>query len=134
MTPLADTNIVSEFTKRRANPGVTRWLESIAGFFISAMTLEELQFGLAHKPVARTRHAVERFIEERCTVLPVTPEIARRAGELRGTLRAQGQVRHQADMLIAATAQVHSLTLVTRNVRDFEGLMIPLLNPFAGAE
>ncbi len=131
MTALCDTNIVSEFTNRRANPGVSRWIESAPALFVSAVTLEELHFGLSHKPVARTRRAVEAFVDARCSVLPVTAEIARRAGEMRGTLRARGQVRHQADMLIAATAQVHGLTLVTRNVRDFAELMIPLLNPFA---
>ena len=45
-------------------------------------------------------------------------------------LALAGQVREQADMLIAATAQIHALTLVTRNVRDFDGCGIAVLNPF----
>ena len=49
---------------------------------------------------------------------------------MRGVLAARGQVRHMADMLIAATAQIHALTLVTRNVRDFDGCGIAVLNPF----
>ncbi len=53
------------------------------------------------------------------------------AGELRGRLRSRGLARSQADMLIAATAQLHGLTLVTRNVRAFEGTAIGLVNPFA---
>ena len=63
--------------------------------------------------------------------MPVTLEIARRAGELRGAFAARGIVRSQPDMLIAATAQVHALTLVTRNTADFAGCGIPLLNPFS---
>jgi toxin FitB len=54
-----------------------------------------------------------------------------RAGALRGQLAARGLVRHQADMLIAATAQAHQLTLVPRNIRDFEDCGIGLLNPFS---
>ena len=50
---------------------------------------------------------------------------------MRGRLAARGVVREQADMLIAAIAQVHQLTLVTRNTRDFEFCGIALLNPFA---
>jgi predicted nucleic acid-binding protein len=64
-------------------------------------------------------------------VLPVTDAIARRGGEMRAALAARGQVRSQADMLIAATAQVHALTVVTRNVRDFDDCGIALLNPFS---
>jgi tRNA(fMet)-specific endonuclease VapC len=60
----------------------------------------------------------------------VTSDIARAAGEMRGRLRLQGITRSQADILIAATAQIHQLTLITRNIRDFEGCDIPLLNPF----
>ncbi len=48
----------------------------------------------------------------------------------RGGLRTQGKTRSQADMLIAATAQIHQLTLVTRNTRDFEDCQIPVFNPF----
>lgn len=61
--------------------------------------------------------------------MPITAEIAQRCGELGGQLRSQGKPRSQADMLIAATVQVHQLTLVTRNIRDFEDCGILLLNP-----
>jgi toxin FitB len=63
-------------------------------------------------------------------VIPVTTEIGRRAGELRAQMEGKGQTRTQADMLLAATAQRHGLTLVTRNTGDFEGCGIALLNPF----
>jgi len=60
----------------------------------------------------------------------VNANIAKRAGLLRGQLKAKGFARTQADMLIAATAQEHVLTLVTANSRDFEGCAISVLNPF----
>jgi predicted nucleic acid-binding protein len=63
-------------------------------------------------------------------VLEISEAIARRSGEVRGRFAAQGIVRHQADLLIAATAQTHQLTLVTRNARNFENCGIGLLNPF----
>ena len=53
---------------------------------------------------------------------------------MRAQLATRGHVRSQADMLIAATAQVHALTLVTRNVRDFDGCGIAVLNPFTTLE
>ena len=72
----------------------------------------------------------EQFLSGHCTILPVTADIAKRCGQLRGTLQARGKTRSQADMLIAATAQMHQLTLVTHNARDFEDCGITFLNPF----
>ncbi|MBM2812395.1 MAG: domain-like, partial [Chloroflexi bacterium] len=61
---------------------------------------------------------------------PVSAEVARLAGQIRGRLMARGRVRTQADMMIAATAQIHHLVIVTRNTRDFEDCGVPVLNPF----
>ena len=65
-------------------------------------------------------------------MLPITREVAARAGDLRGRLRARGQTRTQADMLFAATAAAHGLVLVTRNTDDFESCGVTLLDPFSG--
>jgi predicted nucleic acid-binding protein len=97
---------------------------------ISAVTVEEIYYGLSWKPKEQVRAWFEWFLDNSCEVLPVTLAIARRAGELRGELQGHGKVRDQADMLIAATAQAHQLTVVTRNVRHFEGCGIAWLNPF----
>ncbi len=66
-------------------------------------------------------------------MVDITTPIVRRAGELRALLQAHGQARIQADMLIAATAQVHGLTVVTRNVSDFEATGVRLVNPWLQA-
>lgn len=97
---------------------------------LSVVCLEEIFFGLAWKPNARIRSWFEEFLEQYCLVLPVSGKIARHCALLRGQLRARGKIRSQADMLIAATAQLHQLTLVTRNTRDFEECRVALLNPF----
>ena len=68
--------------------------------------------------------------EGHCEIRPITTEIAATAGQIRGRLANRGVSRTQADMLIAATAQIERLTLVTRNVRDFAGCSIVLLDPF----
>ncbi len=129
---LVDTNVISELMRPAPDGAVLRWVARVEGLrsmASSAISVHELAFGLAHKPRPR---AQERFqaLMAHYPVLDVTEVIARRAGEMRGALAVRGQVRHLADMLIAATAQVHALTLVTRNVRDFDGCGIAVLNPF----
>lgn len=130
MTYLVDTNVISELTRRLPNHGVLTWAAGVNQVAVSAISVDEVFFGLAWRPNARVRDWMEAFFQ-RHDVLPISEAIARGAGELRGQLAALGSVRHQADMLIAATAQVHQLTLVTRNTKDFERCGIGLLNPFS---
>lgn len=130
MTALCDTNIISELARPRPNPGVLTWASTISAIALSVISVEEIFYGLAWKPRPKIHAWFEEFLESRCAILPVTAAIAKRCGYLRGELQAKGHARTQADMLIAATAQVHQLTLVTRNVQDFTDCHIPLLNPF----
>lgn len=129
MTMLLDTNIVSELCRRNPNAAVVAWAAGVMEFSLSAITVEEVAYGLAWRPNARVAVWFERFLQ-RCPVWPVTLEIAHLAGEWRGAFAAKGIVRSQADLLIAATAQRHGLTLATRNLRDFAGCGIALLDPF----
>lgn len=132
-TFLSDTNVLSEVVRRQPDAGVLAWFESQSEIALSAVTVHEVFTGLSWKPRPKVREWFDRFLVSNCQVLPVSVEIARRSGELRGTALSRGQTRSVADSLIAATAQIHGLTLVTRNVRDFEGWGIPLLNPFTRA-
>lgn len=127
---LCDTNVLSELVRRDPNPGVLRWAQETHSITLSVVTLEEITFGLAWRPVPRVTAWFDRFLDTRCEILPITTEVARVSGQLRGRLQAMGQTRTQSDMLIAATAKVAGLTLVTRNVRDFEDCGVPVLNPF----
>jgi toxin FitB len=127
---LADTNIVSELARHAPNDGVVAWAESIERVAFSVVTLEEIRYGLALRPNKRVEAWFDRFIADRVDVLDVTQAVAVRCGALRGKLAARGEVRSQADMLIAATAAVHRLTVVTRNVKDFAGCGVRVRDPF----
>ena len=130
---LCDTNIISEMSRLRPDAGVLAWAEQVHSVCISAITVEEIHFGLAWKNNPRIRQWFELFLQQSCEILPVTSAIGRQAGEWRGLFQARGETRSQADMFIAATAAVHGLPLVTRNIIDFEGCGISLINPFSSS-
>lgn len=127
---LADTNVLSELFKPRPDAGVLAWAESVPLVCVSAVSVEEIFYGLAWRPNPKVREQVEEFLASFCECLDVNEAIAARAGQLRGDLQSRGIARSQADMILAATADVERLTLVTRNVRHFEDCRIPLLDPF----
>jgi predicted nucleic acid-binding protein len=129
---LADTNVISEFVKTTPDGQVMRWLQSVQLMAISAITLEEAHFGLAWQPNTRKLALFNALVERLHAVYPITPAIAQRGGVLRGQFQAQGIVRSAPDMLIAATAIEHQLVLATRNVRDFIGCGVQVVNPFDG--
>ena len=130
MPPLIDTNIISEFMRREPDPSVMAWAGQQSGFLVSVITLEELVFGLTQRTLPLKRQWLDDFLTSQCEILPVSPAVAVSAGALRGRLAASGSTRHPSDMLIAATALLHRLTLATRNTSDFEGCGITLINPF----
>jgi len=130
MKYLCDTNVISEAMKREPNPKVKQWLGTQELVYASVITVEEIHFGLAYKEAPKQREWFEKFLRLGSEVLPVTEAIAKRCGELRGNFRKKGVIRTQADLLIAATAYEHNLTLATRNTRDFEDCDIQLFNPF----
>ena len=129
---LADTNVISEFVKGTPDVQVMRWLQSVQLMAISSITLEEAHFGLAWQPNTRKLALFNALVERLHGVYPITPAIAQRGGVLRGQFQAQGIVRSAPDMLIAATAIEHQLVLATRNVRDFLGCGVQVVNPFDG--
>jgi len=85
---------------------------------------------ISRRPIPRVRRWFDDFLARYCEVLDVNTATAILAGTLRGQLAARGRIRTQADMLIAATAAHHGLTLVTRNVRDFEECGVTVVDPF----
>ncbi len=127
---LVDTNVISELMRPKPSGVVLAWAERQEDFSLSVICLEEIMFGLQARPSPRLSKWFDEFVANHCELLPVTAAVARRCAMLRGQLRARGQQRTQADGLIAATAYEYGLALATRNVRDFEGCGIPLVNPF----
>lgn len=128
---LLDTNVVSELVSRMPNPQVIAWLQKTELIALSAVTIEEAHFGLAWRPNARKLALFNTVVQSMHAIYPITEAIARRAGSMRGQLLAQGITRGTPDMLLAATAQEHQLIMVTRNVRDFIGCAVQVINPFA---
>ena len=131
MKYLCDTNILSELARPLPNKGVIEWSYTVSKISVSVITIEEIYFGLSRKPNNKIQELIELFLNEKCRILPITDKIAKKAGQLRGTLGAKGIVRTQADILIAATTLIHNLTLVTRNERDFKECGISIVNPFS---
>jgi hypothetical protein len=127
---LLDTNAVSEWVKPRPNPGLIRWMESADEdrLFLSVITLAELHYGVERMPAGVRRTRVERWLrlevplrfEKR--VLPVSEEIAVVWGGAVALSESTGRPMSVMDAFLAATAQVHDLTLVTRNVDHFRVL------------
>jgi predicted nucleic acid-binding protein len=127
---LCDTNVISEIMRRAPEPVVERWLKSLETINISVVTVEEIHCGLAHRDAHRQLGWFQEFCDQCCTVLPLDAAVAAHAGALRGQLLRLGRRHSQADMLIAATAAMHKLTVATRNVADFDHCGVAVLNPF----
>jgi toxin FitB len=135
---LIDTNVISEARKElRANPGVRAFFSSIAAVrsrvYLSAITIGELRRGidlLRHRNDDAQADLLETWLtrvlaEHRDAILDVDGDTAQIWGRLRVP-----RPDHEVDKLIAASALLHDLTLVTRNTGDFRGSGVKLLNPF----
>ena len=136
---LLDTNIPSETLRPAPESRVVDWLrtQSKDSQFLSVITLGELRRGIILLPQeARRRVRLELFLETDVPlwfgrrILSVTQAVAERWGVLDGEQQLAGKPLNIADSLIAATALEHGLTLVTRNVKDFAGLGLTILDPW----
>ncbi len=140
MSYLLDTNVVSELRKigdGKTDSRVVAWIaaEDAARFFISAITILELErgvLGVQRRDAAqgaRLRAWLDNHVRPGFAgrILPVTAEIATRCAHLHIPDR-----RNEVDALIAATALIHDLAVVTRNVRDFEGAGVVVIDPWQG--
>ena len=136
MALLLDTNILSELARPKPDPTVIELLRREPTAQISVVTLHELVFGARRvQDPAKRQELLEwiEIIENRYagSLIPVTREIARTAADFRVQEQRQGRTLHIEDALIAATAEDRSLTLVTRNTRDFVSIGISLINPWS---
>ena len=132
---LLDTNIVSELRKPRPHGAVLAWLEAQADadLALSAVTLGEIQVGIEITREQDTQKAAEleawaNQLAEVWNILPMDAVIFRQWARL---MHRESDTVYE-DAMIAATAQIHKLTVVTRNVRDFARFGVPVLNPFEG--
>ena len=138
MSCLLDTNVVSEWTKPRPNPGVVAWLARVDEdeVFLSVVTFAELRHGIERLPAGARRRRLDEWLGRELPVrfegriVGVDGAIADEWGRLVARREARGRAIQAMDALIAATVQVHGLTLVTRNTADFESSVKLLLNPW----
>jgi toxin FitB len=135
---LLDTNVVSEPTKPKPNAGVMAWLAEVEedSVFVSVVSFTEFRYGIERLAESTRRRRFERWLLHDLPVrfagriLPVDIEVAEASGRLIARSESIGRPLDDRDAFIAATAQVHGLTLVTRNVSDFEPTISTLINPW----
>ena len=139
MAWLLDTNIISETRRLKPEPKVLAFIADhpLEDLYISAVTLAELRFGIELLSKGDSRrdelndwltHEIRPMFEQR--VLPITEDVMLRWRVLVDEGRKAGHTYSQPDLIIAATALHHGLTLVTRDRGDFEKARVPVLNPW----
>ena len=142
MAWLLDTNIISETRRLKPEPKVLAFLADhpLDDLYISTVTLAELRFGIELLRDGDNRrdelndwitHEIRPMFERR--VLPITEDVMLRWRILVHEGRKTGHTYSQPDLIIAATALHHGLTLVTRDRGDFEKARVPVLNPWDAA-
>ena len=134
MAFLLDTNVVAELRRSRPHGAVLAWLESddAADLHLSSVTIGEIQAGieLTREQDPSIAHEIERWLDQVCDTFNVLAMD-------RSAFRCWARLMHRQsdtlyeDAMIAATAKVHKLTVVTRNVVDFQPFEVQLLNPFS---
>jgi toxin FitB len=137
---LLDTNVISEIRKARAgkaDPNVAAWAAAVpvADLFVSVIAIQEIEIGvlLAERRDPRQGRLLRAWLDVHVLgafadrILPVDVPVARRSAHLHVP-----RTRPVRDALIAATALVHGMTIVTRNVADFSPTGVPIVNPWEG--
>jgi predicted nucleic acid-binding protein len=131
---LLDTNIVSEMSKRTPNAGVLAWFDAAedTDLSISVITIGEIRKGIEQKRrtdpgraerLERTLHIIRT--DYRGRMIPISEDVAEEWGRM-----CMVYPNHPVDNLLSATAKIHGMTLVTRNIRDVELHDISCFNPF----
>jgi len=136
---LLDTNVISETMKPNPNLGLLGWLAEADEdrTFLSVITLMELRNGVERMAAGRKRKRLEEWLDHDLPlrfegrILAIDSRVADTCGKLVARSESLGRPIETRDALIAATAEIHGLTLVTRNVTDFEPTVKQLLSPWS---
>lgn len=137
MSYLLDTCVVSELSRPRPDSGLVAWMSEadVVSLHLSVITIGEVRRGTLRLPVGKRRTSLSGWSEKlrqsfSGRVLPIDESVALRWAEIAARAEQAGRPGSLADGLIAATALDRGLTLVTRNVTDFEPFGVSLLNPW----
>jgi predicted nucleic acid-binding protein len=138
VTWLLDSNVVSEWTKPNADARVRKWLLAVTEreLFISVVTIAELRSGIDRLPMGERRRNLDTWLTNDIVfrfqgrVLGIDETIANICGQKLALANLSRDARSTMDVWIAAIATHHELTVVTRNVRDFEHLDVRIFNPW----
>lgn len=136
MSYLLDTNVLSELHRKKPNPGVVAWVEErpTTSLFLSVLTLGELRKGVEGVADANRRMTLIDWLEAELPafftgrILSIGTHVADRWGRM---VAVAGRTVPAIDSLIGATAAHHGLSLVTRNARNYVGLGLDVINPWA---
>lgn len=133
---LLDTCVVSELARDLPDARVRDWLtRHAADSALSAVSLGELKYGIERKAAGRMRNGLQLWFERLCTqyaarTLATDEPVWMTFGRLKASVEAIGRPQEDFDLLIASTAAVHRLTLVTRNTKHFADTGVPLVDPW----
>jgi predicted nucleic acid-binding protein len=134
---LLDTCLLSEVWKVSPNPGVIDWFAASLEeeLHLSALSLGEIRKGIGRVPDGKRKQRLIRdygMLRSRFArrILPITEIVAERWGDIAADASRAGRSVHVVDGLLAATALVFGMTVVTRNVADFEATLAPVVNPW----
>ena len=141
MKHLLDTCVLSELRKPAADPGLVDWARRAdePGLYLSVLSIGEIQRGIARLDDGRRKQDLQHWLEHELLarfsgrILPVELEAALEWGLVGAARERCGRPAPVMDSLIAATAIVHNLVLVTRNQKDFSGYAVKVLNPWSAA-
>jgi predicted nucleic acid-binding protein len=133
---LIDTHVLSELRRKLPHPGVSAWFAQrpASSLYMSVLTLGELRKGIDGLNDVDRKLALSDWLHTELSmfflgrVLSIDEQVADRWGQL---VAAAGRPLPAIDSLLAATALVHGLTVVTRNAKDFEGLGLAVINPWS---
>ncbi len=137
MRYLLDTCLISELSKSVPNQKIIEWLKKIPSdsLFLSVITIGEIRKGLSKLQSSEKKERLTDWLDTllklyRKRILSIDLRIAEKWGLLQGNAEKIGKPMSSVDSLLAATAIVNNLTLVTRNESDFEVGEVPIINPW----
>lgn len=138
MSYLIDTCCISELVKKKPNPNVLKWFADQDEFsiYLSVITFGELRKEIEKLPDSKKKKELNQWVKKdlnhrfKNRVLNINMEEVNRWGKILAIAEKNGNPLPAIDSLIAATAQVHDLSVVTRNTQDMEGSGVEVINPW----